>query len=80
MMNQLTLRDEVRLINAKLYPTYDSKNSIKTITGAYYIYNNTIRNNRIRVTDSKDKVGKPCQMTGWINTSDIVEKVEADEE
>lgn len=79
-MDTLMLKDEIRLNNAKLYPTYDSRNSIKTITGPYYIYNNTIKNNRIRVTDSKDKVGKPCQMTGWVNITDIVERIEADEE
>ena len=58
---------EIEVKNARLYPTYDSRNSSKIISGTYYIYESTVKNNRVRVTDSKDKVGKPCAMSGWID-------------
>ena len=62
---------KVYLEEAKVYPTYDSKISSKVITGDYYIYNDKERNNRIRVTDDKDKVDLPCSMTGWVDLTDI---------
>ena len=65
---------EVEVNNAKLYPTYDAKAPSSTITGTYYIYNTIVKNNRVRLTDDKDKVGKPCQMTGWVDLKFITIK------
>lgn len=64
--------DKVEVLeNTKLYPTYDSQKSSKTIAGIYYIYDKTEKNNRIRITDNIDKVGKPCMMTGWVDINNI---------
>lgn len=58
---------EIQVNNAKLYGTYDTRDSNKIISGTYYIYDTKVRNNRVRVTDSKERVGKPCSMSGWID-------------
>ena len=55
----------------KLYPTYDAKESKSMVKGLYYIYNDKVRNNRIRITDDPSKVGKPCMMTGWVDILSI---------
>jgi len=57
--------------NTSLYPTYDSKNSDESVSGEYWIYNGTVRNKRVRITDSKDKVDVPCSMTGWVDIKSI---------
>ena len=58
----------IEVKDAKLYPMYDSRSTNKFISGTYYIYESTVKNNRVRVTDSPDRVGKPCMMNGWIDT------------
>lgn len=63
--------EKVYLENAKLYPTYDSKESDKTVNGEYFIYNSKTKNDRIRITDDINKVNLPCSMTGWVDISDI---------
>lgn len=71
--------DEVQVKEAKLYPNYSSKSSSEVITGTYWIYSNIEKNNRIRITDRKEKVNQPCQMTGWIDINYIVkDNVEED--
>ena len=65
---------EIEIKDAKLYPTYDSRNSSKVISGTYYIYEPTVKNNRVRVTDSEDRVGKPCMMNGWVDVKFITIK------
>ena len=59
---------KIELKDEKIYPTYDSKTYSSIVNGTYWIYDEKVRNNRIRITDSEDKVGKPCMMTGWIDT------------
>ena len=36
------------------------------------IFDDKIRNNRIRLCDSINKVGKPCMRLGWFNISDLI--------
>ena len=62
---------KIHVENCKVYPTHDSKINSIIINGDYYIYNETERNNRIRVTDDINKINIPCSMTGWININDI---------
>ncbi len=59
---KIILKDE------KIYPTYDSKTYSSIVNGTYWIYDERVRNNRIRICDSEDKIGKPCMMTGWVDT------------
>ena len=66
--------DGVRVLvakDSKIYATYDNKNSIKTVSGEYFVYSSRINNNRIRITDTATKIGKPCAMTGWVSIDDI---------
>lgn len=76
---ELKTSNKVLVSEARVYPTYDSKNSVKIVSGYYYIFNDTTRNGRIRITDSLERVNKPCQMTGWIDIDRIAVKM-ADEE
>lgn len=67
--------------NTPVYSTYDSKIKCDTIKGTYWIYSATIKNNRIRVTDSYERAFEPCSMAGWIDINNIIpenkeEKVE----
>ena len=56
----------------ELYPTYDAKENKSSVKGSYYIYSDKVRNGRIRITDSIDKVGKPCMITGWVSITALV--------
>lgn len=70
----LTSGTKVVLRNINLYSSANSKIKVKAISGIYYIYNNTITNNRIRITNSVNNVNKNpagSYVTGWINISDI---------
>lgn len=62
--------DKVILTDASLFSTYDSKKVEEKISGEYFIYSATERNNRIRITDDISKVAKPACCTGWIRLSD----------
>lgn len=63
--------DLVLASDTKVYPTYDSNTPSLIKTGKFFIFNSTIKNDRIRITDSKDKVNKPRMATGWVNLSEI---------
>ena len=62
---------KVKIVNAPSFPTYDSRFKNKNISGEYFIYDETIKNDRIRVTNSEKKVDTPCGMTGWVSVNDI---------
>ena len=62
---------KVSISNASSYAFYDARTSNYKYSGIYYVYNDKIRNNRIRLCDNIDKVNKPCMRTGWFNLSDI---------
>ena len=63
--------DVVMLDNAKIYGLYESKQHTLVKSGKFYIYNDTVKNGRIRITDAEDKIGKPCMSTGWVNINDL---------
>lgn len=63
---------EVNLADAKIYGTFCSRIISDRKTGVFYIYEETIKNNRIRICASKDDINKPCACTGWVNINDIL--------
>lgn len=63
---------KVRLVAAPSFSTYDAKNPSNYYTGLYYVYDNKVRNNRIRLCDSLSKVGRPCMRLGWFVISDLI--------
>ena len=65
------LGEEVVLTDTPIYATYESKNVVGRESGLFFVYNTIIKNNRIKITNEKNKVGKPVSATGWVNIYDI---------
>ena len=64
----------VKLKNAKLYASATASKEVNKISGEYYIYDDKIMNDRMRITNSKDKVLKrPVgqNVTGYIKRSEF---------
>lgn len=63
----------VYLYSKKIYPRYSSKDDTYSIkTGTYYLWDDKIINERIRITDKKDFCGQQGHIIGWINIVDIL--------
>lgn len=65
---------KVKLKNTKLYASATSSKSVNTISGEYYIYDDNVKNGRMRITNSKDKVGKTPvgeNVTGYVKKSEM---------
>ena len=63
--------DVCKLSNTPIYTNATTKTIAGRKTGTYYIWSSEVINNRLRVTNSKSKVGVAGQVTGWVNISDI---------
>lgn len=64
--------DAVVLKAASLYSSATAKNASTKKTGTYYLWDGVKVSNRYRITNSKDRVGKAGQVTGWIDASVVV--------
>lgn len=58
------------LKEAELYVSSEAKSDSGTVSGTYYAWDDEIINKRIRITNSKENVGKAGQVTGWIDYVD----------
>lgn len=63
---------ELQLEEVDIYDNSLSSNPIANISGTYYTWDNKILRDRIRITDSKDKVGVNNEYTGWVYVDDVV--------
>ena len=66
--------EKITLKNADLYASATSGKAASKKSGTFYIYDDDISNNRIRITNSASNVGKTPAgnyVTGWVKTSDI---------
>lgn len=63
---ELEAGTELVLKDTPLYGASSSANKVGTKTGTYYVWNKTVINGRIRITNSVANVGKSGQVTGWI--------------
>lgn len=61
----------VALNNTNIYASATTNKSSGTKTGTFYIWSTEVINNRIRITNTKERVGVAGQVTGWVNLSDI---------
>ena len=64
---------EVTLKNATIYASSSAENGSKR-SGTYYLYDGTVVNGRVRVTNDKKNCGNTPighYVTGWVNKSDI---------
>lgn len=76
--NQIIAGKEVKLVNVKSYTSETATMHYGTKNGLFYLWDDVVRNGRIRITNRKERVGIKGQVTCWINVSDIglIEKSE----
>lgn len=63
-------KNKIELKNIPLYVSSDAREEKKKITGTYYIHSNEVINNKIKITNKVENIGKSGQVTGWIKVSD----------
>jgi len=63
---------ELKLSREPLYASATVKERSSTITGTYWFWGGSAVNNRIRITNSKSRVGISGQVTGWIDMPKVV--------
>lgn len=63
-------KNKIELNNIPLYVSSDAREEKKKITGTYYIHSNEVVNNKIKITNKIENIGKSGQVTGWIKVSD----------
>lgn len=66
---------ELKLSGCRIFANAKTAKVAGTKTGTFYVWNATPVEGRIRITNSKLNVGKAGRVTGWINISDIEEKI-----
>ena len=66
----LSAGTELTLKNTPLYVSSTAKNKASSKTGTYYVWNSTVVNGRIRITNKTSNVGVSGQVTGWIDVED----------
>lgn len=67
----LSAGQAVKLTNVPLYATAKTKTPAAHKTGTFYLWNASVVNGRIRITNSTANVGKAGQVTGFIDVSAI---------
>ena len=77
--NGIAAGDLLKLTNVPLYVSATAKTKSNTVTGNYYFWGGSVVNKRIRITNSKSRVGISGQVTGWIDspTSFVIYTVKA---
>lgn len=66
----LSAGTKLNLKNVSLYSSSSTAKVASKKSGTYYVWNEDVMNNRIRITNSTNNVGKAGQVTGWISYSD----------
>lgn len=66
-----TAGDRYTLNNVPVYGTEKGPN-IGRRSGTYYTWDNTIRNGRVRMTNSPARVGVPGQVSFWVETGKLI--------
>lgn len=58
-----------------LYSSSVAPIPFKSIHGIFYIWNNEVVNNRVRLTDLKSGIGDIKKIIGWVNADDLVKNM-----
>lgn len=61
----------VQLNNIPCYVSEIEKKPYMNKNGIFFLWDSTIRNGRIRITNASSRVGVPGQVTCWININDV---------
>ena len=62
---------KITLNNTPCYSSETAKEAYGTKTGTFYLWDNVVRNGRIRITNKPERVGVAGQVTCWINIDDV---------
>lgn len=62
---------EVNLVEVPLYGGSSAIKEVRKLSGKYFIWSASLINNRVRITNKYENVGKVGQVTGWVNYTDI---------
>ena len=62
---------KVALNNTPCYSSETAKEAYGTKTGTFYLWDNVVKNGRIRITNKPERVGVAGQVTCWINIDDV---------
>lgn len=61
----------VILNNTPCFTSESSKTAYTTKSGTFYLWDNVVRNGKIRITNAVSRVGVAGQVTCWINAADV---------
>jgi N-acetylmuramoyl-L-alanine amidase CwlA len=70
--------DKLSLSNVAIYGSSSAKTKSGSRSGTYYVWSAPVINNRVRITNSADRVGKSGQVTGWIDVDDAKKALSAE--
>lgn len=62
---------QITLDKTNLYSSSTASSSSGKKTGTYYLWDSSVKNGRIRITNTTSNVGKSGKVTGWVNVADI---------
>lgn len=68
----LTAGAELELSKEPLYISASAAVRSSTVSGKYFFWGGSVVNGRIRITNSKSRVGIAGQVTGWINVPQVI--------
>lgn len=68
----LTAGAELDLSKEPLYISASAAVRSSTVSGKYFFWGGSVVNGRIRITNSKSRVGISGQVTGWINVPQVI--------
>lgn len=68
----LTAGAELELSKEPLYISASAAVRSSTVSGKYFFWGGSVINGRIRITNSKSRVGIAGQVTGWINVPQVI--------
>lgn len=62
---------KITLNNTNLYVSSTAGSSAGKKSGTFYLWDDSVKNGRIRITDKASNAGKSNQVTGWVKVSDL---------
>ena len=80
LINLFPPKSRIKLYNARYFSSPENYYAEEDrLSGAYYIYNYHVVENRVRVARIEEQVNLPGRNTGWINISDLKFMYDRDE-
>jgi N-acetylmuramoyl-L-alanine amidase len=67
----ITAGKPLQLVNTPIYGNATTTSVSSRKTGTYYVWSTDVTNNRIKITNSIQRVGVQGQITGWVNLADV---------